>query len=109
VRKVSDNSIKLMNRAGNINIKKEYLWKSRGFCHVMAQRSLNIDSYGNIILCCNDYKSERLYGNVETSYIYDIWFNSDFTKIRDKVQSGFLDDDFCKRCSLGFINMDDLI
>lgn len=49
---------------------------------------LVIDWQGNVILCCNDYYSECILGNVTNGSILDIWKTQRFNDLRRLLRAG---------------------
>lgn len=59
---------------------------------------LVIDWEGNVVLCCNDYHSEVVFGNVREQNLIDIWHSSEFTKMREQLRQGRYELPICRRC-----------
>ncbi len=87
------NSGSKMNRGGLVAV------ESQGKLAGCPWPSMLIFDYaGNIILCCNDYNSSVVFGNINKDDIYSVWYGRDFVKIRSKILSGFLPYEICRRC-----------
>jgi len=56
----------LENNPIEINYKK---------CHLPSYK-LFLDYNGNVLLCCNDWNRDHVYGNIYEKNIYDIWIES---------------------------------
>lgn len=64
---------------------------------------LPIDYYGNILLCCNDWKNSYKIGNVLNSSFTDIIQSNEYQKIMEFTQNRLLDTfncpGVCKNCN----------
>jgi len=61
----------------------------------------NILSNGDVIICCHDWKHNKIVGNVNKSSINEIWNSAVFKKYRKILLSGRGHDIFpCKDCSI---------
>ncbi len=57
-----------------------------------------IDYQGNVILCCNDFFSSVVFGNVEKEFLIQIWKKPFYKKVRKDTRQGIIDLDICKKC-----------
>lgn len=64
-------------------------------------RWLTFDYAGNIILCCSDYLSSVVFGNIKRDNLYTVWFSHGYVNIRSKIISGFFPYAMCRKCSRG--------
>jgi len=87
------NSGSKMNRGGLVDVESP-----RRLVGCPWPSVLNFDYAGNIILCCNDYNSSVVFGNINKDDIYSVWYDADFVKIRSKIYSGFLPYEMCHKC-----------
>jgi radical SAM protein with 4Fe4S-binding SPASM domain len=85
----------LSNRGGMVKIKKS-IKKKR--CY-QASTDAIIDYEGNVLLCCNDYKIEHVFGNIEDKHILEIWNQPDYKKVRRELRKGIFKFDICKACT----------
>jgi len=91
--------IRLVNRAGaifdkeNPNIDKPCLRPSS---------QLVVNWKGNVLLCCNDYYEQHIFGNVNDKTTFEIWKSKEFKKYRKllKKQGGRRQIDICRNCDL---------
>jgi radical SAM protein with 4Fe4S-binding SPASM domain len=60
----------------------------------------NIDFNGNVILCCNDYFSKHVFGNLRDQSFHEIWFDRDYIKLRNRIALGYRDLPLCKECNI---------
>jgi radical SAM protein with 4Fe4S-binding SPASM domain len=59
---------------------------------------LAINYKGDVIICCNDYFGEVVFGNLEKEKIIDIWNKTNFRQIRQQLKKRIYILDICKRC-----------
>lgn len=57
-----------------------------------------IDYQGNVILCCNDYLSSVVFGNVENESLIQIWNQPFYKRVRKDTRNGIFELDICKKC-----------
>ena len=60
------------NRGGNVNVVHDHKTK---FSVRGCQWALNIVADGDVILCCNDYMRENIFGNAKDDNVLNIWRN----------------------------------
>jgi radical SAM protein with 4Fe4S-binding SPASM domain len=85
----------LTNRGGLINVspaKREV----RPICS--WTESVTIDYAGNVVLCCNDYNSSIIFGNVGEEDLLHIWNNPKYKRLRKELQKGLYDLPLCQKC-----------
>lgn len=65
-------------------------------------RQLVINWKGNVLLCCNDYYEQYIFGNVNNKSILEIWKDNDFIKCRNILSQlgGRKQIDICKKCDM---------
>lgn len=83
----------LLGSAGRHDLKSS--WPGSG-CE--WPRLLTIDYAGNVILCCNDYFSSVVFGNVTQDDLCSIWHDADFVKARRDISIGNFAYDICRKC-----------
>jgi MoaA/NifB/PqqE/SkfB family radical SAM enzyme len=91
-----DDLTPLYNKGGLIDVSTTYpipncLWHSLS--------TITIDHGGNVVLCCNDYKSSTTFGNVTDKKLLDIWFDEYYTNIRKDLRKMNFRLPICKRCT----------
>ena len=59
---------------------------------------LVIDWKGDVLLCCNDYRGEVVFGNVADQNLVDIWHSPEFRKVRRELRAGDYRLAICRRC-----------
>lgn len=86
----------LSNRAGTSpNKKNKKIIKD--LC-VLPFTDININPDGNLLICCCDATEKTNLGNVMDNKIIDIFNNSEYVNIRNKIRSGRNNYGFCKYC-----------
>lgn len=58
-----------------------------------------IDYAGNVILCCHDYLSSVVFGNIRTDKFLDIWFSPRYRAIRKQLRNGEYRLPICRKCT----------
>jgi len=86
----------LFNRGGLIEVPKEIL-RPISKCDAPS-KCLEIDVNGNVVLCCNDYLSSVVLGNLKEESIMEVWRKN--KEIRRKIRKGIFEFDICKKCAL---------
>lgn len=85
--------IGLMNRGGLLNIKNKKIKKC-----TLPSDGVVIDFKGKVILCCNDYFSKYVFGDLNKEKLMEIWNKDNFKKIRKELRQGIFKLDICKKC-----------
>jgi len=57
-----------------------------------------IDHSGNVILCCHDYHSSVIFGNIRTERFLDIWFSPQYRAMRKQLRNGDYRLPICRKC-----------
>jgi len=86
----------LSNRGGEIKVNKTMVPR----CHSPVNPMV-IDALGNVVLCCNDYHSSVILGNVGVESIMEIWNKPGYKKLRREFRVGIYSLPICKRCVNG--------
>jgi hypothetical protein len=53
--------------------------------------AINVKLEGDMRICCNDYNSKIIFGNIKDERIIDIWNNEEYKTIRTKLLSGYFE------------------
>jgi len=53
---------------------------------------------GDVVLCCNDYHSSVVFGNVQTESLVDIWNSKRYKSIRHQLKKRIYKLPICKQC-----------
>lgn len=97
----SSNDLYLENRGGEIDISKseKKLKELTNKRCTTAIKGINIRTNGDIILCCNDYYSKHIMGNILSDSIVNIYNSPHYKNIREKL---LIDNEailpICKKC-----------
>jgi len=86
---------KLSNRGGLINVSPAEREK---YPDCFLIESLTIDYAGNVVLCCNDYNSSIILGNVGEKDLLHIWNNPRYKKLRKMLCKRLYDLPICQKC-----------
>lgn len=84
----------LMSRGGLIEVKHDLKMK---FCDYVS--GITIDYEGNMLLCCQDYTSRYIFGNLKNEKILDVWNKRQYKFLRDKIKCGIWPLDICRICN----------
>ena len=84
----------LFNRGGDITI-KEAKWNPIK-CVYASYPVINV--YGDLILCCQDYQSDYVMGNIMENSIYEIWQSPENQLMRERIMRSYFDNEICKNC-----------
>ena len=82
--------ITISNRAGSVNYKTEHFELKalseplKQACYYPFYKVL-IDHDGAVLMCSNDWKKEKIYGNILKESLLDIWSNYEFNETRKKL------------------------
>lgn len=103
-RKINKNKV-------NFNIRNNYFFYNRGGilnfnsitqtkkC-ILPYERLTIDFSGNVILCCNDYFSSVILGNIKEASILEIWNSPCNKNIRNNIKNGLFKFSICQKCAI---------
>lgn len=86
---------KLSTRAGTVHVKNPYN-KKRCF---EPSGNIVLDYKGNVILCCNDYYTQHIFGNINDTHILEIWNNKQFSDVRRDLRNGRFEYELCIKCA----------
>ena len=94
----SDDQTLLNNRGGDIELKeKAYNSKTPPVnCPYVTYPVIN--TYGDIILCCQDFHNKYVCGNIMERHLKDIWFDKKNISLRRKIFKSRFDLQICKDC-----------
>ena len=84
----------LNTRAGEVELKVKK--KNPIMCSYVIYPVIN--TFGDIILCCNDYHNEHKFGNVMDRHLKDIWFDPANVEKRHRIYKGIFDHKICQDC-----------
>lgn len=87
----------LSSSGGLVRVRKP-VTKSR--C-MQASLACVVDFRGDVVLCCNDYNGNHVFGNVGKEHILDIWNKPAFKALRKQLRHGDFQLEICKTCAAG--------
>ncbi len=93
--RVLSDDLPLSTRGGLVEVRRPI---RKRFCF-QASTDAIIDYQGNVVLCCNDFNTEYIFGNIEDRHILDIWNRPEFKKVRKQLRRGDFREEICKACS----------
>lgn len=60
--------------------------------------AMYIRADGTVVLCDQDYKKQRAFGNVKEKGLVQIWTQEEFVQLRSDIRRGRYSLDICKGC-----------
>jgi 8-amino-3,8-dideoxy-alpha-D-manno-octulosonate transaminase len=88
-----NNHFSKLNRGGLVDV----ITETKHTCCYVYQ--MTFDYLGNAVLCCNDYNSSVVFGNIKDKDTHEIWHDKTYVKIRNMIGNGFWPYDICKVCA----------
>ena len=86
------------SRVGLVKVKRKVKTPIKKFC-VRPFSQMMINYKGQVILCCNDYHSSKVMGDLSNEKIQDVWRSNSFINYRKKLINGNRAAlDLCKKC-----------
>ena len=102
--------ITISNRAGSVNLKNE-IFELKPLAEPLKQPcyypfyKVLIDHDGDVLMCSNDWKKEKIMGNLSKDSILKIWSNQLFNIKRKKLCNSDRSENPCKVCDVeGIMN-----
>lgn len=92
----NDNQTMLTNRGGDVSLR---IKKRPPICCVYATYPV-INSFGDVILCCQDFHSQYIFGNIMERHLGDIWNDPNNLNLRKRIYQGYFDLDICRHCEM---------
>jgi len=86
------------NRGGDVKLKEIANKKPPAACVYATYPVIN--TYGDMILCCQDFHNNYIFGNIMDAHILDIWNDQKNIKLRKQIYKGYFDLDICKKCTM---------
>lgn len=87
--------IMLNTRGGEVNLKKNSL-RHPICCEYVSYPVIN--TFGDLILCCNDYHGRYVFGNIMKRHLLEIWQDPYNIKLRKRIYKGRFDLPICQNC-----------
>ncbi|MCP4400629.1 MAG: radical SAM/SPASM domain-containing protein [bacterium] len=91
-----ESDIVLRNRGGLID--NAATQGARNKCKAIGQMDVNYK--GEVALCCDDYFSSVILGNVAEESVVDIWNTPSYRKAREQLEKGIPVFEICKKCNM---------
>jgi len=92
--RIFNENLNLCNVGGEVEVKKLV---DRPICNY-PNYVVNINYKGDLIICCNDYHGNIIFGNLKKESIVDIWNKPEYKKVRDELRRGEYNLPLCKKC-----------
>jgi radical SAM protein with 4Fe4S-binding SPASM domain len=96
VRTIGERSF-LFNRGGLLDLVRT---RQFAYCAYPAYEAV-IDMRGNVLMCCNDYQGEHVFGNVQEQPLLQIWESPTMQRARDELLRGVFTSAMCQHCVEG--------
>lgn len=92
LRLFADEEVKY-NRGGLVEVERP---AGKVFC---GHDTITINYRGDVVLCCQDYFGERIFGNIGGENVVDIWNKREFKDLRDRIRCGDWPLEICRKCA----------
>ena len=89
-----NNQAMLNTRGGDVHLKKKL--KHPVCCQYVLYPVVN--TFGDVILCCNDFHSRYVSGNIMKKNLLEIWNDPENIKLRKRIYKGYFDLPICQNC-----------
>ena len=93
-----ENQKMFTNRGGSIGLDEGNKKKAPVNCSYATYPVIN--TYGDIILCCQDFHNNYVFGNIMDKHLKEIWFDEKNIKLRKRIYDYKLDLKICKDCKM---------
>ena len=57
-----------------------------------------INTYGDLILCCQDFHNNYVFGNIMEKHLSDIWYDPANMNLRKHIFKSRFDIEICQNC-----------
>jgi radical SAM protein with 4Fe4S-binding SPASM domain len=94
----SDEQSLLNNRGGDIELKEKAINLKTPPVNCPYVTYPVINTYGDVILCCQDFQNKYVCGNIMERHLKDIWFDHNNISLRKKIFKSRFDLQICKDC-----------
>ena len=86
------------NRGGSIDLKENIKKTPPVNCSYATYPVINV--YGDLILCCQDFHNNYIFGNIMENHLGDIWFSKKNIELRKRIYDYKLDLKICQECQM---------
>ncbi len=93
-----ENQKMFTNRGGSIGLDEGNKKKAPVNCSYATYPVIN--TYGDLILCCQDFHNKYVFGNIMQRNIKDIWFDEKNIRLRKRIYDYKLDLKICRDCKM---------
>ena len=94
----NDDQSMFTNRGGDIEIEKKQNSLPPIWCGYATYPVIN--TFGDIVLCCQDYQNLYISGNIMERHLHDIWWDPKNINLRRRIFQGYYDLDICQNCKM---------
>ena len=91
----NENQDKLSNRGGDINIKSD---NKKPPVNCIYSTYPVINTFGDLIICCQDFHSKYIFGNIMDNHLSDIWYDKNNLSLRKRIFKSKFDLQICQTC-----------
>ena len=93
-----ENQKMFTNRGGSIGLDEGNEKKAPVNCSYATYPVIN--TYGDLILCCQDFHNKYIFGNIMDKKLGEIWFDKENIKLRKRIYDYKLDLKICRDCKM---------
>ena len=93
-----ENQKMFTNRGGSIGLDEGNKKKPPVNCSYATYPVIN--TYGDLILCCQDFHNKYIFGNIMNRKLGDIWFDKKNIELRKRIYDYKLDLKICRDCKM---------
>lgn len=86
------------NRGGEVELKSEKSGRPPIMCVYATYPVIN--THGDLTLCCQDFHSKHINGNIMERHLRDIWWDPKNIELRTRIYQGHFDIPICKDCRM---------
>ena len=83
-------------RGGEVVVKRPAEKKQPVNCVYATYPVINV--FGDLVLCCQDYKSNYVFGNIAERHLRDLWFDPNNIELRRRIFQSHFDLEICQKC-----------
>ena len=94
----NQNQSMFTNRGGSVDLKEEIVKKPPVNCSYSTYPVINV--YGDLILCCQDFNNNYVFGNIMSQPLKNIWFDKKNIDLRKRIYDYKLDLKICQDCKM---------
>jgi 2-deoxy-scyllo-inosamine dehydrogenase (SAM-dependent) len=84
------------NRGGDVSLENPTKKKPPVNCVYATYPVINV--FGDLVLCCQDYKNNYVFGNIMDTHLRDLWYDPSNIELRKRVFRSQFDLEICQNC-----------